>query len=157
MCQAVTISVRDLPSRYLSHDAIKARLTGRGGEEEVQFFYHRKPFPALLPIVLDEQFRIVRWGNRQRTSKVLPTTGWISKEDLDQGLWQNLPSQEVVIVGNAALDRGVWFPLLQGIRGLYVEDEKKVPTVFMLMDKPTDYYQIMTKSRSMPMIIGEVI
>ena len=55
------------------------------------------------------------------------------------------------------LHRGVWFPILEGIRGLYVLDEHHVPTVFILMGKPTDYYHIMTKSNSMPLILGEVI
>ena len=157
MCDAISLSLRDLPTQYHEHAAIKARLVGRGGEEEVQFFYDRKPFPPLLPIILDEQFRIVRWGNRQRRSKVLPANGRLEIREVEQGCWQSMDTQEVVIVGNAALHRGVWFPILQGIRGLYVEDEQGVPTVFMLMGNPTDYYHIMTKSKTMPLIIGDVI
>jgi hypothetical protein len=157
MCDAISLSLRDLPTQYHGHAAIQARRVGRGGEEEVQFFYDRKPYPPLLPIILDEQFRIVRWGNRQRRSKVLPATGRIEFHDIEQGCWQNMETQEVVIVANAALHRGVWFPILEGIRGLYVEDEHRVPTVFMLMGNPTDYYHIMTKSKTMPLIIGEVI
>ena len=63
----------------------------------------------------------------------------------------------MVIVANAALLRRVWFPVLGGISGLYVKDEKVFLPVFILMDKPTDYYQIMTKAKSMPLLIGEVI
>ena len=97
------------------------------------------------------------WGNRQRRSKVLPTTGRVEFKEVEQGCWQNMDTQEVVIVANAALHRGVWFPVLQGIRGLYVKDEQGIPTVFMLMGNPTDYYHIMTKSKTMPLIIGDVI
>ncbi len=157
MCDAVSLSVRDLPVQYHQHPAVKSRMTGRGGEEEIQFFYDRKPFPPLLPILLDDQFRIVRWGNRQRRSKILPHSGRVELHELQQGLWQHADIQEVLIVGNAALHRGVWFPLLQGIKGIYLRDEHGVPTVFMLMDKPSDYYQIMTKSKVMPVIVGDII
>ncbi len=157
MCDAVSLAVREVPTQYLGHSAVKARMMGRGGEEEVQFFYDRKPFPPLLPIILDGQFRIVRWGNRHKRSKMLPHAGRIEISEVEQGCWHNIDAQEVVILGNAALHRGVWFPILEGIRGLYVVDECNTPTVFMLMGKPTDYYHIMTKSKSMPLILGEVI
>jgi hypothetical protein len=111
----------------------------------------------LLPVILDQEFRIVRWGNAQRISKSLPVSGWVSEDDLEKGLWQHLPCQEVVIVGSAALDRGIWFPMLQGIAGIFVEDEHHTPTVYMRMVKPTDYYAIMTKAKSMPKLIGEII
>jgi len=157
MCDAISLSVRELPTHYHDHPAIKARFMGRGGDEEVQFFYDRKPFPPLLPIILDNQFRIVRWGNRQRHSKVLPHTGRVELRDVEQGCWQNINAQEVVIVASAALHRGVWFPILEGIRGIYVLDEKSVPTVFMLMGEPTDYYHIMTKSKTMPLMIDDIV
>ncbi len=157
MCDAIALSVRDLPQKYHRHPAIQARLTGRGGDEEIQFFYDRKPFPPLLPILLEDQFRIVRWGNRDRRSKCLPHTGRVEHHELVQGCWQHANITEVIIVGNAALHRGVWFPLLEGIRGIFLRDEYDVPTVFMLMDKPSDYYQIMTKSKVMPIIVGDII
>lgn len=157
MCDAISLSLRELPLKYQQHPAVKARVVGRGGEEEVQFHYDRKPYPPLLPIILDEQFRIVRWGNRHRRSKVLPHTGRVEIHEVEQGVWQHMNIQEVIIVASAALHRGVWFPILEGIRGIFVEDEKDVPTVFMLMGKPTDYYHIMTKSKSMPLLIGEVV
>lgn len=77
--------------------------------------------------------------------------------ELQQGCWQHANIQEVLIVGNAALHRGVWFPLLEGIKGIYLRDEHGTPTVFMLMEKPSDYYGIMTKSKVMPMMVGDVI
>jgi hypothetical protein len=157
MCDAVSLSLRELPTRYQTHPAIQSRRVGRGGEEEVQFFYERQPYPALLPIIVDEQFRIVRWGNRHRRSNILPHTGRVELRDITQGCWQHIDTQEVTIVGNAALHRGVWFPLLEGIKGIYVVDEKQVPTVFMLMTPSTDYYRIMTKSGLMPALLGEVV
>ena len=157
MCDAVSLSLRELPHKYQQHPAVTARLAGRGGEEEVQFHYDRKPFPPLLPIILEEQFRIVRWGNRHRHSRILPHTGRVEIHEVEQGCWQHMNIQEIVIVGSAALHRGVWFPLQQGIRGIYVLDESGTPTAFMLMGKPTDYYHIMTKSKTMPLLIGEVV
>lgn len=157
MCDAVSLSLRELPAHYHAHPAIKARVMGRGGDEEVQFYYDRRPFPPLLPILLDGQFRVVRWGNRQRKSKLLPHTGRVELHELHQGCWQHADIVEVLIVGNAALHRGVWFPLLEGIKGIYLKDEHGTPTVFMLMDKPSDYYQIMTKSKVMPVMVGDII
>lgn len=157
MCMAVALSLRDLPTKYHQHPSILARLYNRGGDEEVQFHYNRKPFPPLLPIILHQQFRIVRWGNGQQRSRFLPATGWISDNELERGGWQNVELQEVVIVANAALDRGIWYSVLQGIEGLFVEDDLGTPTVYMRMTKPTDYYAIMTKAMLMPRLIGEVI
>lgn len=120
MCDAIAISIRDLPLRYQHHPAIQARLTGRGGDEEIQFFYDRKPFPPLLPILLEDQFRIVRWGNRDKRSKHLPHSGRVEHHELLQGCWQHANITEVVIVGNVLLHRGVWFPLLEGIKGIFL-------------------------------------
>ena len=85
MCDAVSFTVRDLPTKYHDHPAIKARMVGRGGEEEVQFYYDRKPSPPFLPILLDGQFRIARWGNRQKLSKVLPHAGRLEIREVEQG------------------------------------------------------------------------
>jgi hypothetical protein len=93
MCDAVSISIKHLPTKYHNHPGIQARLVGRGGEEEVQFFYDRRPFPPLLPILLDDQFRVVRWGNRQRRSKVLPHTGRVELHELQQGAGNMLTSK----------------------------------------------------------------
>ena len=101
MCDAISLSIRHLPTLYQKHPDIQARLLGRGGEEEVQFFYDRKPYPPLLPILLEDQFRIVRWGNRQRRSKMLPHTGRVEMRELQQGCWQHASIQEVLILNNS--------------------------------------------------------
>jgi len=159
MPNAITLSVRELPTRYYGHPAIESRLWRRSeiDEQEVLFSYRGKPHPALLPVVYNEEFRIVRWGNGERHSRHLPVTGTVHVNDLLKPAWQRLQPVDVIIQAQALLDRKVWISIVDGIRGVCVFDEQGIATAYMVMEPSTDYYQIMTKSWVMPRLVGEII
>jgi hypothetical protein len=55
------------------------------------------------------------------------------------------------------LDRGVWYRIRQGIRGLLVPDERGLAVCYMLCEPASHYYQVMTRSNRMPVLIEERI
>jgi hypothetical protein len=54
-------------------------------------------------------------------------------------------------------ERGVWFRVRQGIRGLLVPDERGNAVVSMIVEPASHYFQVMTRSNRMPMLIAERI
>ena len=55
------------------------------------------------------------------------------------------------------LEGGVWFRIQQGIRGLLVPDERGLAVVYMICEPASHYYQVMTRSRRMPVLIEQRI
>jgi hypothetical protein len=51
----------------------------------------------------------------------------------------------------------VWFLVEQGVRGLLVPDERGIAVVYMVCQPASHYYQIMTRSRRMPVLIDQRI
>ena len=87
----------------------------------------------------------------------MPLTGWTWRESLDNGLWAGYQVEPAEIPASMGLENGVWFRIRQGIRGLLVHDEEDIPVVFMLCEQASHYYQTMTRSARMPVLIGERI
>jgi hypothetical protein len=56
------------------------------------------------------------------------------------------------------LDKGVWYRIRQGIRGLLAHDEGGKPRVYVVCEPSSQYYQVMTRGSCwMPVLIGERI
>ncbi len=159
MPDAISLSTRELPIRYCALTAIQSRLWKRveSDEEEVLFRFRGGLQPALIPVVYQDEFRIVRWGNGERHSRQLPYPGTVHVNDLRKPAWKRLRPVDVVIHAQALLHRKVWISVVDGIQGICVFDEHGIATAYMVTEKSTDYYQIMTKSGVMPRLVGEVI
>jgi hypothetical protein len=63
----------------------------------------------------------------------------------------------VLVPATAAFEGGVWYQVRQGFRGLWVSDEHGVPRVFLLCERASRYYRVMSRSDWMPCLLGEVI
>jgi hypothetical protein len=60
--------------------------------------------------------------------------------------------------GDDGLDKGVWYCISRGIRGLVAHDERGMPRVYVVCELASHYYAIMTRgNRWMPVLIGERI
>jgi hypothetical protein len=101
--------------------------------------------------------QIVRWGNRRGQSRCLPCTAWTWKATLEEGGWSDREPVPAVIPATMGLDRGVWFRIREGVRGVAVRDEQGSPVVYVLCEPATHYYRVMTQSESMPVLVGELI
>lgn len=55
------------------------------------------------------------------------------------------------------LDKDVWFQIKEGIKGILVRDEDGQTHVYMLTEKASHYYQVMTRSDPMAGLIGDRI
>ncbi len=155
MCLGIALACSELPSELIERHGLGHRVHERGGEREVRFLYRdRRP---RLPVWRDGRLQIVRWGNGAGRSRVLPPTGWTWQSTIAEGHWRGLSPVPVDIPAMLGLERGVWFRIRQGIRGLLVPDEQGVAVVYMICEPSSHYYQVMTGSNRMPVLIDERI
>jgi hypothetical protein len=127
----------------------------RGGEREVQFLYHDRV--PRLPVWRDGRLQIVRWGNGRGQSRSLPPTGWTWLATIHEGGWGGTTAVPIDIPATLALERGVWYRVRQGIRGLLVPDERSNAVAYMICEPASHYYHVMTRCDRMPVLIEERI
>ncbi len=87
----------------------------------------------------------------------MPCTGWTWLETLEQGTWQEVQPEDVLIPGTMGLENGRWFAIREGIRGLVVADEHGGKVAYMLCEPASHYYAVMTRSKRMPVLVNERI
>ena len=121
MCAGIALAWSDLPTDLIGRHGLHRRVHERGGEREIQFLY-RDRLPR-LPVWRDGRLQVVRWGNGRGQSRFLPGTGWTWLSTLQKGAGGSgaIPVDIPVTFG---LERGVWFRIRQGIRGILVPDER---------------------------------
>jgi len=85
----------------------------------------------------------------------------LAKNEVDLALnvcgWGKLGAEPVEIPATLLLDGTLWYGVRQGVQGLLARDEQGRPHVYMLCEPATYYYRVMTRSRRMPVLIGERI
>jgi hypothetical protein len=155
MLTAVALPRSALPLHLAEHPRLTARTHARGGEQEVQF--HLAAAVPMLPIWHEGQLRIVRWGCRRGESRVLPVGGWTRQTTVESGYWSESGAKLVDVPAALGLDGGVWFAIRQGVRGVLVRDEQGVERVYLICEPASHYYNVMTRSTWMPVLINERI
>jgi hypothetical protein len=156
MLSGVALLMSDIPLELIDRHGLRRRVHDRGGEHELQF--HFADAERLLPVRRDGRLEFLRWGNRRGESAQLPCTAWTQTDTVEKGGWGERGAEPVVIPASIGLDKGIWFCISQGIRGLLVHDEGGRPRVYVLCEPASHYYQIMTRGSSwMPVLIGERI
>jgi hypothetical protein len=141
----IALPLSDVSEVLIEQHGLQRLIHDRGGEREIQFL--RRVRQPILPVWHDGQLRIVAWGGQPPSRCGLT---WL--RTLEAGDWQPYEPEAVDIPAAAGLERGVWFRIRQGVRGLLVDDR-----AFVLIEPSTHYYRVMTKSRRMPLLIGEQI
>lgn len=155
MLAGIALAYSELPLELVEQHGLERRVHDRGGEPEVQLLLcHRD---RILPVWLDGQLHMVRWGNRRGQSRSLPFTAWTRLETVENGGWSNLETNLVLIPASMGLDEGIWYRIRQGVRGLLVRDETGAVVVYVLVEPASHYYQVMTRSSWMPILVGERI
>jgi hypothetical protein len=155
MFAGIALAYSELPLELVERHQLQGRVHERGGEPEVQFLVRDRQ--RVLPVWLDGQLQVIRWGNRRWQSRGLPCTAWTWKATLEEGGWSDREPLPAVIPATMGLDRGVWFRIREGVRGVAVRDEQGSPVVYVLCEPATHYYQVMTRSQWMPVLVGELI
>jgi hypothetical protein len=155
MFAGVALAASQVPVDLIERHGLHRRMYDRGGEREIQFLLgdrHR-----ILPVWLDGRLQIVRWGAPRGQPSALPTTAWTWRSTLEAGGWNALEAQTVAIPACMGLDRGVWFRIREGIRGVVARDASGCAVVYVLVEPASHYYKVMTRSEWMPCLIGEWI
>jgi hypothetical protein len=155
MCSGIAIPIDELPESLVQRQRRRLVLRSPGDSHELRFLY-RDTYPE-LPAWHGNRLGIFQWGNRTGRHSSLPRTGWCRLETLEEGFWQELSPEPVEIPAALGLERGVWFLIPEGIRGVLVHDEQGRPYVYMLTQPASHYYQIMTRNARMPVLLGEQI
>ncbi len=155
MCTGIALPIDELPEQLVRRQRRRLFLRTPGDTHELRFLY-RDP-RAELPVWYGRQLLICPWGNQDAAQSSLPRTGWCRLEILEEGLWRHLSPEPVEIPAALGLERGVWFLIPEGIRGVLVRDQRGCPRVYMLTQPASHYYQIMTRSPRMPVLLGEQI
>jgi hypothetical protein len=86
-----------------------------------------------------------------------PRTSDCRIETLEAGRLAWLKPEPVEIPACFGKERGVWYQITEGIRGLVMRDEQGRPHAYLLSQPSTHYYQIMTRHERMPVLIGQTI
>ena len=155
MFAGVALAYSAVPTELIERHRLRGRTHDRGGEPEVQFLLGDAE--RELPVWLEGRLQIVRWGNRRGQSAGLPCTAWTWLSTVEAGRWAEWAAEPVVIPAAMGLDKGVWYQVREGVRGVAVRDEHGRPVVYVLVEPASQYYRVMTRSEWMPVLIGERI
>jgi hypothetical protein len=155
MLSGVSLALSEVPLEIIAQNNLAKRIRERGGEREVEFLF--RDAPRLLPVWCEGRLHVVTWGNRRGESRILPYTCWTHLATVESSGWAAFQTKAVIIPASLGLDKKVWFRIHQGVRGLLAKDERGVPRVYVVCEPSTRYYQVMTRSRWMPALVGELI
>jgi hypothetical protein len=147
MCVGVALVASELPL------CLHERVHLRGGEREVRFLWRHRP--RVLPAWHEGRIILNRWGGKR--GEELPSTGWGWLSTLEAGGWAPWQPEQVDIPATYCLDGGVWYRVRHGVRALLVRDAQGGPVVYVLCEPSSHYYQVMTRSERMPVLIDERI
>jgi hypothetical protein len=155
MLTGVALALSELPVELVARHGLKRRIHERGGEAEVRFLFADRQ--RVLPFWMEGQLLVIPWGNRRGESKSLPQTVWTRQTIIQSGAWGEGELHPVIIPATLELDRGVWYCIRQGVRGVVVYDEAKRPRVYVICEPASHYYRTMPRSNWMPALVGERI
>jgi hypothetical protein len=155
MLSGVALALSEIPKGLMDRHGLARRVYERGGEPEVQFLLRDRE--CLLPAWLGGRLCVLPWGSRRGESQRLPAAAWVRFATLEDGTWAELEPENVVIPASLGLDRGIWFGITEGVRGVVVHDEQGRAVVYPIIEPATHYYEVMVRSEWMPSLVGELI
>lgn len=156
MCTGIALSVTELPTDVAGDPHLAPRLYDREGCKEMRFLAWQSP--AILPVQWHGRLQILPWGNRRRRQGGLPASGWVTRDELDSGLFAHVQAEDALIPCHLGLHRGTWFLILEGIRGIVAKEATGNPVAYMLMEPSSNYYRNMTEQEKlMPVLVDQII
>jgi len=157
MCKGISILKNRLRQELFEMYELAQRLGTRGEAAPPELHFMYTDPVVQLPVMHHGELEIYEWGNRGNKESKLPRTGWCRQESLEAGKWRWLAPEPVEIAADFGLEKGVWFHINHGLRGILVRDEVDQPHVYMLTQSASHYYQTMTKHERMPLLIDQEI
>ncbi len=129
-----------------------------GAVRSVYWGKNEPVLPAIMGEALDGAGedsvpKLFLWGNRNKELP-LPPTGWARLESIEAGKWSYLRPVPVVIPVTHGVEKGKWFNISHGIRGLLVERDG-LQRVYMLTRESNPDFLEMTRHARMPVLVGK--
>ncbi|MDX9971257.1 MAG: hypothetical protein RBS56_05130 [Candidatus Gracilibacteria bacterium] len=110
---------------------------------------------AYLPVGSANGTFLARWGMCLKNSKT--PLRFCRNESLESGKWASFSPTIVEIPVCLALSMGVWFQVRKAISGVLVENFSGERCVFVLTKPSTHYFEVMTGSKRMPVLINQIL
>ena len=107
----------------------------------------------ILPVAAAGVLSLCVWGNRSATGGY-PPSGWAKRESYEAGVWTKYQPTMVTIPLIAGYEKGVWFGIDQGVRGLVVGMGAQ-RRVYMLTVAADAAYAQLTDHDRMPWLIDQ--
>jgi hypothetical protein len=121
----------------------------------VRSLYWSKGAPV-LPVLHEgagDGEELFLWGNRDKDVK-LPQTGWAKRESIEEGKWAYLRPSPVVIPVTHGVEKGKWFVIENGIRGLLVA-RGGLQRVYMLTEEADPEFVSVTGHPRKPVLVEQ--
>lgn len=157
MCKGISILKARLKQELFDQYELAHRITLRTETSQPELHFMYTDPVVQLPVLVGGEVVIYEWGNRGNKESKLPRTGWCRIESLQAGKWRWLEPEPVDIPADFGLEKGVWFQINEGLRGVLVHDEIERPHVYMLTQPASHYYRTMTRHERMPLLIDQQI
>ncbi len=144
----------DIPEELIEQQGLRNQITRRCDDaaDEVHFLWRART--PLLPAWHQGEFHLFQWGNKDRRNK-LPLSECIAVESLEEGAWNHC--QKVEILANYGFDNHVWYHIVGGFQGILIHDTNGNAHLYLLTQPASHYYEVMTRSKRMPIFIGQGI
>lgn len=143
MCGAVRFHWHDI------HDPLVTELPRSNAGYEIRYW----GVNPILPVCVDGQSLLIKWGNRQERSDI-PATGWAQRESVQTGKWRHHRPMPVVIPVQCGYEQGVWFAIHHGIHGILIGRGADA-RVFMMTEAATPAYLALTNHPRQPWLIDQ--
>ena len=134
----ISLSWRSLPQMLIDRHALLDRVIVRSDDADREFRFLYRDTRPLLPVWVGSELTIFSWGHPRRRSK-LPRTSAITQEAFQAGVWLGVHPEPVDIPANFGWDKGVWYRIKEGIRGILVADESNNQIVYILTEPASHY------------------
>ena len=157
MCTGLSVDRRAIPAELIQKYRLEDSIAKRSANADDEIQFHFNAPKALLPVQHGNRLDICEWGNRDNKMSRLPRTGWANIESVESGKWKYMKPEEVIIPASIGFDKGIWFQITEGIKGIMVKDEAGKPHLYMLTQAASHYYKVMTRNDREPIFVGEQI
>lgn len=152
----ISLAWRLLPLTLIEQHGLRNRVVTRGDQADGEFRFLYRDRQPVLPVWYGDELRIFNWGRPGRGSP-LPYSRVITHEALRAGELRELEPEQVDIPASFGWDRGVWYPVKQGVQGILVRDRDGTPIIYVVTRAATHYYEVMTRNTRQPILIDQVI
>ena len=156
VCAGVAIPWDDLPTHLLARPEVRRRRYRRGSARPEARFLSWEP-DRVLPVLWQGQLRLLPWGARRGDKSGLPCTTLALRESVERGRWSAFVPELAMVPASFAFDAGVWFHVEHGVQALVACGQDERLAAYILVEPSSHYYRVMTRSRWMPCLVGQII